>query len=106
MTPPLLPFPPSALPFESTLTSKSQHRKGFDGNLKNCELLELWQYNCDLQKDRDGKLGENIVCRPVERLFRRCKIERELLWWRRRFGREKEVQSDSRGFGVGCLWLA
>ncbi|TGO22223.1 hypothetical protein BPAE_0177g00170 [Botrytis paeoniae] len=73
MTPPLLPFPPSALPFESTLTSKSQHRKGFDGNLKNCELLELWQYNCDLQKDRDGKVGENIVCRPVERLFRRCK---------------------------------
>lgn len=34
------------------------------------------------------------------------KIERELLWWRRQFGREKEVQSDSRGFEVGCLWLA
>lgn len=35
------------------------------------------------------------------------KIERELLWWRRLFGRVKEVQNDhGREFGAGCLWLA
>ncbi|KAA8564926.1 hypothetical protein MFRU_008g02240 [Monilinia fructicola] len=74
MTPPLLPFSPLNLPSEAALSANSTYRKGFDGNLKNCELLELFQYNCDLQKNKSGRIGdERIVCQPVERLFRRCK---------------------------------
>ncbi|KAJ8062212.1 hypothetical protein OCU04_008764 [Sclerotinia nivalis] len=73
MTPPIATFSPSSLPYEARFSAKSTYRKGFDGNLKNCELLEFYQYNCDLEKGKDGKFGKKIVCEPVERFFRRCK---------------------------------
>ena len=45
-------------------------RKGFDGNLKACELLEMMQYRCDVEENPTRKC--TMRCWQVPRLFRRC----------------------------------
>ncbi|KAI6821261.1 hypothetical protein KC332_g9340 [Hortaea werneckii] len=39
--------------------------------LKDCELKELIQYECNLQGPRDSPRSK-IVCEPVLKLFRQC----------------------------------
>ena len=44
-------------------------RKGFDGSLKGCELLEMLQYKCEVEKP---VTRESVTrCWPIERMFRR-----------------------------------
>jgi len=50
-------------------TVKGERRKGFDGDLKKCELLSLVQYKCDV--DEPEKRDSLVRCWPMERLFRR-----------------------------------
>ena len=46
-----------------------EYRKGFDGNLKACQLLELLQYKCEVD---EPITRESVTrCWPVERLFRK-----------------------------------
>ncbi|PQE19134.1 Mitochondrial export Som1 protein [Rutstroemia sp. NJR-2017a BBW] len=75
MTPPILSFPPSRLPHESRYNAKNEFRKGFDGDLQKCELLEMMQYECDVKRGTDGSVTREgrVVCWPVERWFRRCR---------------------------------
>jgi hypothetical protein len=51
------------------VSSKGRKRKDFDGNLKDCELLGLLQYKCEVERPVTRKSA--TVCWPVERLFRR-----------------------------------
>jgi len=45
-------------------------RKDFDGDLSGCELLEMLQYRCEVEKP---VTRESVTrCWPVERLFRQC----------------------------------
>jgi len=73
MTPPIPSFHPSRLPQESRYNAKNEFRKGFDGKLEKCELLEMLQYECDVKRGMDGSVTRDsrVVCWPVERLFRR-----------------------------------
>ncbi|KAH7351119.1 hypothetical protein BKA65DRAFT_550093 [Rhexocercosporidium sp. MPI-PUGE-AT-0058] len=64
-------FPAGELPFRTQLTLKGTARKDFHGDLKGCELLALWQYECEVERP---VTRESVTrCVPVERLFRRCK---------------------------------
>ncbi|TVY32127.1 hypothetical protein LSUB1_G008036, partial [Lachnellula subtilissima] len=45
MAPPISTFPASELPIVSQTNLKGTKRKGFDGDLKACELLEMLQYD-------------------------------------------------------------
>jgi len=49
---------------------KDKKRKGFDGDLKACELLEMLQYDCRVENPE--KQGSLVRCLPIVRLFRRC----------------------------------
>jgi len=71
MTPPVESWPAHELESRILGNVKNRRRRGFDGDLKKCELLELLQYNCKVD---DPEKRESLVrCWPVERLFRRCK---------------------------------
>jgi len=71
MTPPIESWPVRELEQRIRGNAKRDWRKGFDGDLKKCELLELLQYECKVEKpERRNSL---VRCWPVERLFRRCK---------------------------------
>ncbi len=50
-------------------SAKGRRRKDFNGDLKGCELLEMVQYRCEVEKP---VTRESVTrCWPVERLFRR-----------------------------------
>ncbi|KAH8687751.1 hypothetical protein BGZ60DRAFT_15485 [Tricladium varicosporioides] len=70
MAPPLEIFPAKDLPYRAQANVYGTKRKGFDGDLKKCELMEMLQYDCQVEepKRRDGV----VRCWPVERWFRRC----------------------------------
>jgi len=71
MTPPVESWPVAELEQRIYGNAKGEYRKGFDGNLKNCQLMELLQYNCKV--DNPESKNSLVRCWPVERLFRRCK---------------------------------
>ena len=62
-------FPARELPERSQTSMTGKKRKGFDGELKKCELLDLLQYKCEVEKP---VTRESVTrCWPVERVFRR-----------------------------------
>jgi hypothetical protein len=69
MAPPIHTWPASELPERARGDAQGNFRKGFDGDLKGCELVEMLQYACEVENPaiRDSP----VRCRPVERLFRR-----------------------------------
>jgi hypothetical protein len=69
MTPPVESWPVRELEQRVFGNAKGEYRKGFDGNLKNCQLMELLQYNCKV--DNPDRRDSLVRCWPVERLFRR-----------------------------------
>ncbi|PMD23671.1 hypothetical protein NA56DRAFT_643754 [Hyaloscypha hepaticicola] len=63
-------WPARELEFRSQVSLKGNKRKGFDGDLKGCELLEMLQYKCEVEKPITK---ESVTrCWPIERMFRRC----------------------------------
>jgi hypothetical protein len=57
------------LEFYSQVSPVGKKRKGFEGNLKGCELLQMLQYRCEVEKP---VTRESVTrCWPVERMFRR-----------------------------------
>lgn len=72
MAPPLISFPASELPENTHSNARGGYRKGWNGDLKSCELLEMVQYRCGLDEAEIKKGSEGAVrCVPIERLFRR-----------------------------------
>lgn len=71
MTPPLEAWSARELPDRVQGTVMGKKRKGFDGDLEGCDLLELLQYRCGVEEPRTR--DSLTRCWPVERLFRRCK---------------------------------
>lgn len=71
MAPPIYSWPASELPDHTRVNVKDEFRKGFDGDLKACELLEMLQYRCEVENP--GMRNSPTRCWPVARLFRRCK---------------------------------
>lgn len=69
MAPPVATFPASDLPLAAQSNLRGRKRKGFDGDLKACELLEMLQYNCGVEEP--GKRDSVVRCWPVVKLFRR-----------------------------------
>jgi hypothetical protein len=69
MAPPLESWPASELPDRTRGNAKGDFRKGFDGDMKKCELLEMLQFECGIEKP--GVKLSPVRCRPMERLFRR-----------------------------------
>jgi len=82
MAPLLETWPASQLPERAQISLKGTKRKGWDGDLKGCELLKMMQYRCEAE-DEGGVKGRGgperwkrdglVRCWEVERLFRRCK---------------------------------
>ncbi|RKF62812.1 hypothetical protein OnM2_030003 [Erysiphe neolycopersici] len=66
MAPFLSTIPVLDLVSHAQLNTHAKKRKQYDGLLEKCELQEMLQYMCEVE-------GERVVCRPVERIFRRCK---------------------------------
>lgn len=69
MAPPIYSWPASELPDHTRVNVKDEFRKGFDGDLKACELLEMLQYRCEVENP--GMRNSPTRCWPVARLFRR-----------------------------------
>lgn len=69
MAPFVTAFPAEELPYRSQVNAGGKKRKGFDGELKTCELLEMMQYTCDVE--RPEKRESRVICFQIERLFRR-----------------------------------
>jgi len=70
MAPLVETWPARELEFRSQVSMAGNKRKGFDGDLKGCELLEMLQYRCEV--DQPVTRESVTRCWPVERLFRRC----------------------------------
>lgn len=74
MAPDTRPFPVSALPDRTNLTSKNfgpeKRRKGPPVELAECALLEMVQYSCNPPDEEVPPRGL-IRCKPLVRLFRR-----------------------------------
>lgn len=70
MTPPVESWPARELEERVLGDAKGKRRKGFDGDFGKCQLVELLQYSCEVEKPvtRESKTR----CWPVERLFRKC----------------------------------
>ena len=69
MAPPIESWPAWQLPDRALGTVKDRKRKGFNGDLLACELLELLQYDCRVE---NPEKRESVVrCWPIVRLFRR-----------------------------------
>lgn len=69
MAPPLESWPAWQLPERAQATMKDTKRKGFNGDLNGCGLLELVQYDCKVE---NAERRESLVrCWPIVRLFRR-----------------------------------
>jgi mitochondrial inner membrane protease subunit SOM1 len=69
MAPPVEIWSASGLPDRVQVTMKGRLRKDRI-QLKDCELLEMLQYECAVQDGRRDKEA-TVICGPVERLFRR-----------------------------------
>ncbi|KAF8863669.1 hypothetical protein BDZ45DRAFT_670240 [Acephala macrosclerotiorum] len=70
MAPPIETFPAHELPYRTQINAKSTRRKGFNGDLKGCELMEMLQYVCEVEEPRSR---ESVTrCWPVQRWFRKC----------------------------------
>jgi len=70
MAPLVETFPADELPYRTQINAKGHVRKGFNGDLKGCELMEMVQYMCEVEEPRTR---ESVTrCWPVQRWFRRC----------------------------------
>lgn len=69
MAPPLESWPAWQLPDRAQATIKDTKRKGFSGDLKACELLEMMQYDCRVEEPHTKK--SLVRCWPIVRSFRR-----------------------------------
>ncbi|KAF7186036.1 hypothetical protein HII31_12637 [Pseudocercospora fuligena] len=70
--PPLIEaFHASGLTDKINTLPSGNARKPQIKDLKNCELKELIQYNCELNGPRNDPRSK-VVCEPVLRLFRQC----------------------------------
>jgi len=69
MAPLVESWPSSSLPDHTHADAGGKFRKGFNGKLEQCELLEMVQYVCEVERPqvRESK----ALCWPIERLFRR-----------------------------------
>lgn len=69
MTPPVESWDVQELEARTLGNAKGRRRKDFEGELGKCEMLELLQYMCEVERPvtRESKTR----CWPVERLFRR-----------------------------------
>ncbi|KAL8668621.1 MAG: hypothetical protein Q9168_006762 [Polycauliona sp. 1 TL-2023] len=68
MAPPIETFPASQLPYRVQVAANGKRRKGKEIKLNECELMEMVQYSCWLE----GEKMDNITCKPIVKLFRRC----------------------------------
>jgi hypothetical protein len=69
MTPPVESWPVRELEDRVLGNEKGRRRKGFAGDLGKCQLLELLQYSCEVE--RPVTRESRTRCWPVERLFRK-----------------------------------
>ncbi|RKF74283.1 hypothetical protein GcM1_240080 [Golovinomyces cichoracearum] len=67
MAPFLKTIPARDLALHAKLNTIEKSCVGYNGQLEKGEELEMLQYICEVQ-------GEKVVCRPVERFFRRFGI--------------------------------
>lgn len=68
MSPPVESFPAFELADRVQVTMRNRRRKKLV-DLHKCELMEMVQYSCEVEKDKGG--GSVIKCEPLVRLFRR-----------------------------------
>ena len=68
MAPPAEEFPAAELPRRVQVTIEGKRRKGGDIDLRNCDLLEMVQYDCRVDEERPSG---PVRCYPIVRLFRR-----------------------------------
>ncbi len=68
MAPPVEVFPANQLQDRVQVTTKNRRRKK-PIDLKNCDLMEMVQYSCEVEKDERGRAV--IKCEPLVRLFRK-----------------------------------
>jgi Mitochondrial export protein Som1 len=68
MAPPVESWSARELPDRVQVTAEGRRRKDWI-ELEKCELLQMVQYECSVL--HEGRPGAPVVCRPVERLFRR-----------------------------------
>jgi len=81
MPPPVERWPASELPLRIQATLDGRRRKGGNVELEKCELLEMLQYNCVVEGKSESKRYSRearVVCRPVERWFRRYVCDGEM----------------------------
>lgn len=69
MTPPVESWEVRELQERVLVNGKGRRRKGFGGDLRKCELVELLQYSCEVEKPVTRE--SRTKCWPIERLFRR-----------------------------------
>jgi hypothetical protein len=69
MTPPIESWQARELEERVLGNAKGKRRKGFGGELQKCELVELMQYKCEVE--RPVTRASRTRCWPIERLFRR-----------------------------------
>ncbi|KAI7210340.1 hypothetical protein KC333_g8274 [Hortaea werneckii] len=70
MAPMVETFPPARLQQHAQYLPNGKARKP-SVELKDCQLKELIQYECELRGPRESPRSK-IVCEPVLRLFRQC----------------------------------
>lgn len=71
MVPPIEGFPASQLRMRVQLTVKGKLRKGETVDLRQCELLEMVQYSCQLERGQSPGAMDVVRCMPIVKLFRR-----------------------------------
>lgn len=69
MSPPVETFSATELPDRVQVNTQGRRRKGGNIELQKCELLEMLQYECEVENA--ARKDSQVICRPVERLFRR-----------------------------------
>lgn len=73
MSPPVERWSAAELPVRAKATMQGRRRKGVI-ELEKCELFEMLQYSCVVEGQTDAERHSRdarVVCRPVERWFRR-----------------------------------
>ncbi|CAG8983087.1 hypothetical protein HYALB_00006115 [Hymenoscyphus albidus] len=81
MAPPTELFPSTQLPLRAQTSLTGTKRKGFNGDLKACEFLEMLQYSCEVSGGggkTERSREQRVRCWPVERFFRRCHDQKGL----------------------------
>jgi Mitochondrial export protein Som1 len=69
MAPPVESWSATELPDRVQVTAEGRRRKD-QIELSRCELMQMVQYECFVA-DGGRRPGAPVVCRPIERLFRR-----------------------------------